>query len=105
MAELTNRECAALWFDSVAELTDRLTSGNVSHHGNTINALAKNSAEFLEKWGEKKDDLLVKSIGWFNNLSDMCGQLTSGNVSHMGATIKGKAIRCAEYIRKHINDK
>ena len=103
--ELTNREYAALWFEDVAEKTERLTSGNVSHQGNTIRGLARNSAEFLEKWGDKDDDLQAKCIGWFNDISDLCMRLTSGNVSHMRATIRGKAIRCAEYVRKHINDK
>lgn len=104
MEEYSNREFAALWFDDVAEKTTRLTSGNVSHQGMTIKGLAKNSAEFLEEWGEKGDDLLDKSIGWFNDIMNMCDRLTSGNVSHMGATIRGKAVRCAEYVRKHIND-
>jgi len=103
--ELTNREYAALWFDDVADKTTRLTSGNVSHQGNTIKAMAKCSAHYLEQWGEKDDDLLVKSIGWFRDLAGDCDRLTAGNVSHMGATIRGKAIRCAEYVRKHINDK
>ena len=104
MAELTNREYAALWFDDVAEKTTMLTSGNVSHQGNTIKGLAKNSAEFLEKWGEKDDPLLKKAIHWFKNIVDDCDHLTSGNVSHQRATIKGRAIRCAEYVRKRIND-
>ena len=105
MIELTNRECAALWFDGVAEKTDRLTSGNISHQGNTIKALARDSAEFLEKWGEKSDPLLQKAVHWFKNIVDDCDHLTSGNISHQRATIKGRAIRCADYIRKHINDK
>lgn len=102
--ELTNREYAALWFEDVAEKTDRLTSGNVSHQGNTIKGLARNSAEYLEKWGEKDDPLLEKAIHWFKNIVGDCELLTSGNISHQRATIKGRAIRCAEYIRKHIND-
>ena len=104
MEELTNREYAALWFEDVAEKTERLTSGNVSHQGNTIKALAKNSAEFLEKWGEKDDPLLQKATHWFKNIVDDCEHLTSGNISHQRATIKGRARRCAEFIRKHIND-
>jgi len=102
--ELTNREYAAEWFDDIAEKTTRLTSGNVSHHGMTIKATAKNSFEYLDEWGEKDDPLLEKAIGWFKDITDLCDRLTAGNVSHMGATIRGKAIRCAEYVRKHIND-
>ena len=46
-------------------------------------------------------DLTEKSIGWFNDIADMCQRLTTGNVSHMSATIRGKAIRCAEFLNKH----
>lgn len=105
MEELTNREYAAEWFEDIAEKTHKLTSGNVSHHGSTIRGLARNSAEYLEEFGEKDDDLLIKAIDWFKDISDLCLRLTSGNVSHMGATIRGKAIRCAEYIRKYMNNK
>ncbi len=42
-----------------------------------------------------------KIIQWFNDIAEMCSRLTTGNVSHLGATIKGKAIRAAEYIEKH----
>lgn len=45
-----------------------------------------------------------KVIAWFNDIAEMCGKLTSGNVSHLAATIKGMAIRSAEYVEKHIND-
>ncbi len=46
-------------------------------------------------------DLTDKAICWFNDIAEMCQKLTTGNVSHMGATIRGKAIRCAEYLNKH----
>lgn len=103
MEKKTNREYAALWFDDVAEKTRKLTSGNVTHNGNMIKGLARNSAEYLEEYGEKDDALLEKAIGWFKDIADLCGRLTAGNVSHMGATIRGKAVRCSEYVRKHIN--
>lgn len=45
-----------------------------------------------------------KAIEWFNDIAEMCGKLTSGNVSHLAATIKGKAIRSADYIEKHCCD-
>lgn len=51
-----------------------------------------------------KKDSKEKAIEWFSDIADMCGKLTSGNVSHLAATIKGKAIRCAEYIEKHSCD-
>lgn len=104
MAELTNREFAALWFDDVADKTRKLTSGNVSHDSAMIRGLAKNSVEYLDEFGEKDDELLEKAKGWFNDIASLCERITPGNVSHMASTIRGKAIRCGEYIKKHIND-
>ena len=49
-------------------------------------------------------DIKEKAIEWFNDIAELCGKLTSGNVSHLAATIKGKAIRSAEYIEKHCCD-
>lgn len=49
-------------------------------------------------------ELLEKSVQWFNDIAELCSKLTSGNVSHLGATIKGKAIRSAEFIEKHKNN-
>lgn len=40
-------------------------------------------------------------ISWFENIEDTCSKLTSGNVSHQGATIRNKAIRCATFIKEH----
>lgn len=102
--ELTNREYAALWFEDVAEKAGRLTSGNVAHDSAMIRGLAKNSVEYLDECGEKDDDLLEKAKGWFTDIASLCERITPGNVSHMAATIRGKAIRAGEYIKKHIND-
>lgn len=46
-------------------------------------------------------EILEKSYGWLNDIADMCQRLTTGNVSHLGATIRGKAVRAAEFINKH----
>lgn len=42
-----------------------------------------------------------KAIRWFENIADECDKLTSGNVAHLRAQIKGMAIRSAEYLTKH----
>lgn len=39
-------------------------------------------------------------VSWFENIEDDCSKLTSGNVSHQGATIRNKAIRCATFIKE-----
>ena len=46
--------------------------------------------------------MLESAISWFEDIAEMCAKLTSGNVSHQGASIKGKAIRAAEYIKKRM---
>lgn len=48
------------------------------------------------------ESMLEKSIFWFEDIAEMCAKLTSGNVSHQGTSIRGKAIRSAEYIRKRM---
>ena len=42
-----------------------------------------------------------KAIRWFENIADECDKLTSGNVAHLRAQIKGMAIRSAEFLKKH----
>ena len=43
-------------------------------------------------------DMLVY---WFEDIEELSSKLTSGNVSHQGATIRNKAIRCAAFIKEH----
>lgn len=44
---------------------------------------------------------IEKAIRWFENIAEECDKLTSGNVAHLRAQIKGMAIRSAEYLTKH----
>lgn len=44
-------------------------------------------------------------ISWFDNIEDVSSKLTSGNVSHQGATIRNKAIRCSKFIKEHCKTK
>lgn len=60
--------------------------------------------EEFAKWGadwqknlNKKDFELLKE--WFEDISEKCEHLTSGNVSHNGKMIRGFARNCAEYIK------
>ncbi|MBQ9340052.1 MAG: hypothetical protein IJS13_06950 [Paludibacteraceae bacterium] len=97
-------------FAAIENMTIRLTSGNVSHHAATIGVYAKNTAEYIEI--EMQDsgnapiavelDMLQMSVGWFRDIADLASRLTTGNVSHMGCTIRGKALRCKEYLNKHM---
>ena len=40
-------------------------------------------------------------ISWFEDIEDTCSKLTSGNVSHQGATIRNEATRCTTFIKKY----
>ena len=94
------------YFERIEEMTHRLTTGNVSHQGATIRAYARSAAECLEI--ESADilsseyELIRKSVVWFQNIETCAAGLTSGNVSHLSPTIRGKAIRCREFLIKHI---
>ena len=52
------------------------------------------------KWQKEKDrkgfELLKE---WFEEITERCSRLTSGNVSHNGKAIRGFARNCAEYIK------
>lgn len=39
-------------------------------------------------------------VYWFEDIEELSSKLTSGNVSHQGATIRNKAIRCTTFIKE-----
>ena len=47
------------------------------------------------------DELRDKIIKWFNNISEEADVLTTGNVSHKKAMIKGMAARSAEFVERY----
>lgn len=47
------------------------------------------------------DEFREKIIKWFNNIAEEAGALTTGNVSHKKAMIKGMAARSAEFVEKY----
>lgn len=47
------------------------------------------------------DELRDKIIRWFNNIAEEADALTTGNVSHKKAMIKGMAARSAEFVEKY----
>ena len=46
-------------------------------------------------------DLKDKLVKYFSTIEDMADELTSGNVAHKKATIKGFAGRAKEFLNKH----
>lgn len=47
------------------------------------------------------DELRDKIIKWFNNIAEEADALTTGNVSHKKAMIKGMAARSAEFVERY----
>ena len=47
------------------------------------------------------DELRDNIIKWFNNIAEEADSLTTGNVSHKKAMIKGMAARSAEFVKKY----
>lgn len=98
------------YFERIAEMTHRLTTGNVSHQGATIRAYARSAAECLEI--ESKDissseyeyELIRLSKIWFRQIERTAARLTSGNVSHSGSGLRGFALRCRESLIKDRSD-
>lgn len=56
----------------------------------------------LKETKDSYEGMLESAICWFEEISEMCKKLTSGNVSHQSASIRGKATRAAEYIKKRL---
>lgn len=47
------------------------------------------------------NELRDKIIKWFNNIAEEADVLTTGNVSHKKAMIKGMASRSSEFVEKY----
>ena len=47
------------------------------------------------------DELRDKIIKWFNNISEEADVLTTANVSHKKAIIKGMAARSADFVERY----
>lgn len=103
------------YFERIAEMTHRLTTGNVSHQGATIRAYALSAAVCLEielkdissseyELSSSEYELIRLSKIWFQSIEITAARLTSGNVSHLGCGLRGKALRSREYLIKHRYD-
>ena len=70
--------------------------------------------EDIADWKESCKDRLYKADGkelkemlvyWFEDIEKLSSKLTSGNVSHQGATVRNKAIRCSKFIKEYCKTK
>ena len=48
-----------------------------------------------------KEELINKAIEWFNMIADDMDHITTGNLSHNRASIKGRALRAAKFLEKY----
>lgn len=49
---------------------------------------------------ERYESIIDRAITWYENIAETCSMLTRGNVSHIAAALRGKAIRAAEWLTK-----
>lgn len=97
-------EKAIGWFDDLNDMCQRLTTGNVSHLGCSIRGKAKRAAEFIRKHRGKETELLTLTESWFDGVADHATRLTTGNVSHQGATTRCLARESANFLRDSIKE-
>lgn len=60
--------------------------------------------DFIDSLQQERSDspsLTERSIVWFENIAANAKRLSAGNVSHLGPTIVGMAIRSKEFLEKH----
>lgn len=71
--------------------------------------MSKEKAIFFEKQANKNmdkhyqidTDLKDKLVKYFASIEEMADELTTGNVAHKKAAIKGFAVRAKEFLIKH----
>ena len=56
----------------------------------------------MDKQYQISQDLKDKLIKYFSSIEEMADELTTGNVAHKKAAIKGFAGRAKEFLIKHI---
>ena len=96
------KELVIMWFQDIEEQCTELTSGNISHKRPTINGIASRSKQYIEEFEKDCEPTLhSKLIKYFSTIEDMADELTTGNVAHKKAAIKGFACRAKEYLIKH----
>lgn len=60
-----------------------------------------NMIDSLQQEQPDSPSLIKRSIVWFENIAVNAKRLSAGNVSHLGPTIVGMAIRSKEFLEKH----
>lgn len=78
------------WYEGVVSISERITSGNLSHQKPALKGFMLRAAEYLFK-NHSDDTLAIKHANTFLSLANKCDRLTTGNLTHDNAIIRGVA--------------
>lgn len=85
------------WFEALKNKCDKVTTGNCSHEVNSIRFLASNWADKNKERAKEKLCFIIISLVYLKFVL----KITSGNLAHHIATIKGMCTRNIEFIEKY----
>lgn len=96
VSEDFEEEVDAFWHDGISQEQDEV-EGVLNK--TEFKAYARHFAQWQKEQDRKKFELLKE---WFQDIAEKCERITSGNVSHNGAAIRGFAKNCVEYIESSV---
>ncbi len=96
VSEDFEEEVDAFWHDGISQEKDEV-EGVLNK--TEFKAYARHFAQWQKEQDRKEFELLKE---WFQDIAEKCEHLTSGNVSHNGAAIRGFAKNCVEYIESDV---
>lgn len=83
----------------------KLSEATVKHLQNELHLTKKELETIMNQEYIIDKELKDMLVFWFEDIEKLSSTLTSGNVSHQGATIRNKAIRCSKFIQEFCKTK
>ena len=83
----------------------KLSEATVKHLQNELHLTKKELETIMNQEYIIDKELKDMLVFWFEDIEKLSNNLTSGNVSHQGATIRNKAIRCSKFIQEFCKTK
>lgn len=90
------------WYDGAILISDRITSGNLSHQKSLLKGYALRISEYIKKH-YSDNEIAISHASTFNYISDKCDRLTTGNLSHDNNIIRAIAKNNISLINKKLN--
>lgn len=90
-------ELCKSWFEDIAERSDRLTTGNVSHSGRAIHGVAMHYAEYVNEHLHNRDK--EHKVAWSEEdekILHETSQCVYDNVANIGTVNK---VRCIDWLK------